>query len=421
MDRLTVPVSEESPLLEVEVSGDLTIKGSDEMEISVKTGLPEQTRLEQSGDRVRLFCPDDCKVLAPRDTRLHIISLGGDGVIKAIEGEIEIESALGDLTLRSVGSTTVKEVNGRLEGKNILGDMRVQKVSGNLVVRDIQGDFFGETIHGNLVLDDVDGDVEANCHGNATLRLDPTPAASYKVKAGGNLTCSLPEDASVELEVRCKGNLLISFPELQVNETRREPYTAILGDGDAKAEFEAAGNVMINSQPSEWQMPEIQFGEEIGAAAESFAEQIARQIEAQMQMLDHQLNAQLAHLQTSLGAAGYSQEQIQRIQERARQASERAAAMAQEKLQRVQERLERKLAQAQRHAERQARAAEARARAAEQAAHRSHRAHYPWSKSVEPTQEPVKEEERLLILKMLQEKKITLEEAELLLSALEGK
>jgi hypothetical protein len=35
--------------------------------------------------------------------------------------------------------------------------------------------------------------------------------------------------------------------------------------------------------------------------------------------------------------------------------------------------------------------------------------------------EPVTEEERLMILRMLEQKKITLEEAEILLSALEGK
>jgi len=35
--------------------------------------------------------------------------------------------------------------------------------------------------------------------------------------------------------------------------------------------------------------------------------------------------------------------------------------------------------------------------------------------------EPVKEEERLMILQMVQEKKITIEEAERLLAALEGR
>jgi hypothetical protein len=47
----------------------------------------------------------------------------------------------------------------------------------------------------------------------------------------------------------------------------------------------------------------------------------------------------------------------------------------------------------------------------------------PWGRSAEPSApapEPVQEEERLLILKMLQEKKISMEEAESLLSALEG-
>jgi hypothetical protein len=421
MDHLTLIASVEDPLLEIRVQGDFSIKGSDDLELVVKTESPEETVLEQNADAIRLSCPDDCKVLVPRQSRLHIISLEGDGIIKAVEGEIQIDKAAGDLTLRSVGSLHVNEVFGRLEGKNIMGNLEARQVKGNLVVRDVQGDFSARTVYGNLVLDDVDGSVEASVHGNATLRMDPTPGAEYFVKASGNLTCSLPEDASAELSIKNASRIMINFPGIQQGMIKA-PYTVTLAEGDAKITFEASGNVTINSQSPDFQMPEIQFGEELGSAAEAFAEQITRQIDAQMQMLDQQLNAQLANLKFSLGTAGMTQEQIERFQERARQASERASERAQEKLQRAQERLERKLAQVQRNAERQARTAEARARAsAERAQHHGHRAHIPWAEPPKPVDEPVQDAERLLILRMLQEKKITMEEAQSLLSALEEK
>ena len=80
-----------------------------------------------------------------------------------------------------------------------------------------------------------------------------------------------------------------------------------------------------------------------------------------------------------------------------------------------------KIEAAMRRAEAKARAAEVRARRGQANVHLGR-----WNWDVSPhgpvqTTAPVSDDERLAVLKMLQEKKITLEEAEKLLAALEGK
>jgi hypothetical protein len=119
-----------------------------------------------------------------------------------------------------------------------------------------------------------------------------------------------------------------------------------------------------------------------------------------------------------LSAAKLSEDQARRIEDRAREASERATARATERIRRAQSRLEQKLAAAQRRIEYKS---QARERA-------SHHGHHAWTFNIPspPTpgvapSEPVSEDERMMILHMLEEKKISMEEAELLLSALEGK
>ena len=161
MERLTLESERNDPLVVVEVQGDLNLKGHDDLEVSVKTGSPEECVLEQTDEGIRLVCPDDCKVVVPRDARLKIVKINGDAGIKAVEGEIEVGEANGTLRLRSVGAINIQTVNGNLEGKNIMGDMEVQNVKGNLVIRDVQGDFSASEVGGNLVLDDVDGGVSA--------------------------------------------------------------------------------------------------------------------------------------------------------------------------------------------------------------------------------------------------------------------
>ena len=98
-------------------------------------------------------------------------------------------------------------------------------------------------------------------------------------------------------------------------------------------------------------------------------------------------------------------------------ASERAHTRAQEKIRRAQAKMERKLEATRRRAERKARAAERAAR------DRRRRAEpVEWTPSPpKKVSEPVSDEERLMILQLLEQGKITTEEAEQLLSALEGK
>jgi len=148
------------------------------------------------------------------------------------------------------------------------------------------------------------------------------------------------------------------------------------------------------------------FGEQI-------AEQVEAQIEAQMEIMNQQLNEQFERLSATISRSELSSEEIERIMEQARIKSEEASLRAQEKMRRAQVILERKLEAAQRKRELRERAASQRGRK-----------RGAWTAGVvtpiSPEIGPVSEEERLMILRMLEQKKITAEEAEQLLSALEG-
>ena len=121
----------------------------------------------------------------------------------------------------------------------------------------------------------------------------------------------------------------------------------------------------------------------------------------------------MENLSTVIGQAGLSQEEMDHIMQRARESSERATARSQAKMRRAQKKLERKLAAAKRKAELRAKAAERRSQSGK---------NFEWPPpSEEPAQGIISDEERLMVLRMLEEKKINLEEAEQLLAVLEGK
>jgi paraquat-inducible protein B len=199
----------------------------------------------------------------------------------------------------------------------------------------------------------------------------------------------------------------------------KAPYSFSLGEEDAHLTLSAGGNLGIGVLPMEWgrQDFDVEIGEDLDSMANAITEQVTQQIAVQMEMLEQQIETQLANLPNLIGTSGLSPEEAERINQRARQASERAAAHAQEKMQHAQERLQRKLESARRRAEMKARAAERVARDRRRRPEAN-----TWSPpQPEPPSQPVSDEERLMVLQMLEQQQITLEQAEQLLAALEGR
>jgi hypothetical protein len=159
---------------------------------------------------------------------------------------------------------------------------------------------------------------------------------------------------------------------------------------------------------------------------------VEAQIGTQMEEITRRMNDQMSRLTETLGKVGMSPDETQRIINQAMQASERETARVQEKMRRAQEKLERKLETTQRRAEQKAQAAERSSwtRSRHTWGHGRHGLKIELSPtpgpttppaSATPAHEPVSEEERLMILRMLEQKKISMEEADRLLAALEGK
>jgi hypothetical protein len=419
MDRRIVETGE-SPIINLNIQGNLSVKGWDERKVIAKCPSPDDLTVDVQDEEVTVTCKCNTSLQVPYRSQLRASHIAGDTTIKALEGGVSLSRISGNLALRSVGSAELGIVQGNLVAKNIDGDLVLDSCQGNASIRDIQGTLMvEEAISGNLTLKEIDGDAKVLSRGNVIVELDPSPESTYEFEAKGNLTCRLSADASVKVNVERGSKVKIKIPEVDLQTPIETPFELLLGDGDAQLTISAFGNVILSSRPPDWDMGEfeVEMGEDFDDMAESLSEQINLQIESQLAMMEEELEHHLDTLSFSLEKTAMSAEKAERIAERAREASERANQRAQEKIQRAQAKMERKLEAARRRAEMKARAAEGAARDRRRRAEPLSRP-VPVSKSVA---EPVSEEERLLILQMLENGKITTEEAEQLLTALEGK
>ena len=268
------------------------------------------------------------------------------------------------------------------------GNVIVEAVGGDATIRDVEGGVKVSAVGADLYLRDVEGDcVVERAGADLVLSLDFTPGREYRFSAGGDILCRIHPDANVTFDLPADTALQLDV-EVQVTEREDAPdrRTIILGDGSALVHIVAASRLRLVGEEEDYMV--------------SFGVQLEDELEARLSHLEAKLDQQLEGLDERIQATTIRfASQAERVAERAQREALRAA----ERVRRTMEQWDAKPKRA-RKAKRVGFTLEG----------LDTRAAPP------PRRDPVTEQERLMILKMVQEGKITIEEAERLLAALEG-
>ncbi len=255
-----------------------------------------------------------------------------------------------------------------------------------------------EQVGSDLYVRNVHGAVNVNAGADVALYLEPLPGQTYDVTAGDDLILRLAPEANVKLHLTAGSpdSIHVDFPGVEVPEDCRGCEVVIGSTAENMPEMllTAGDDLLVTSQADSWDSA-ADFGVGMRDGGEwnippfelpdDFSERINRRVQAAMDRAQSHLEA---------------------ANRRAEFAGHRASI---------------KIDAAMRRAEAKARAAEVRARRGQA---KINVGRWNWDVTPHAPPEPaapVSDDERLTVLKMLQEKKITIEEAEKLLAALEGK
>ena len=354
-----------TPRIKIEaIDGDLSVVGWDGEDILIKTDEDELT-LQQNGDAVSFSCTDDVSLRIPRDASLFIERIGGDMALRGVMGNVEIKEISNDLSMRDVNSVAVDTISADFSLRGAKGDLYVKSVGGDVSVRDVEGNVTFESVADDMALRGARGNVKVNVGEDVVVYLEPKADGAYTITAGDDILLVLKPNANVTLSMN-GDEIEVDWPGIENQEDVTE-RVLVLGDGSAKISLKAGGDIRVTNDAEAGNSAE-DFGNFAGMNFDwsGFGERISRQVE---------------------------------------QATARAAKRAEEAARRVE-----------RHAKRHAGRWGGNVKAGRWNWETGPKGPTPPS----PPSEPVAEEERMAVLKMLAEKKITAEQAEQLLSALEG-
>lgn len=382
------------------VSGNLTVKGWSRGELQATSTEESTLEITTNQDGISLACDQDCYVRLPEGADLQIISAEGSAKVIACHGEIRALRVSGNLHLKRVGPATIERLAGNLSAHDLDDDLQIGYVAGNAQLSHINGAVhFEQPLGGNLLLQDVLGDVSGAVQGNASLSLDPQIGQKIELTAEGHLHCQLPPQADALIEIQRAARVSVTLPEITAQEKHNGSQTIQLGEGAAYLTFSVGGNLTL-STPLDKESKADAFIFDFHLPV-NFTQDLSQQINQHISRLEQQFESQISQISQALETAQISSERAAEIEARVRR-----------KMEKAKERLARRLAQAERRAEERA-WREQRRKRPPRATRRSTR-QTPSAKKT-----PSKEELRL-ILEMLRDEKITLEEANQLIKALQG-
>ncbi|HNB54262.1 MAG TPA: hypothetical protein PK530_20115 [Anaerolineales bacterium] len=433
MDELIIETGPR-PQISVTSQGKLYIKGWERTEIRASASGKDKLSIWQDGDNVNVQSLSHCEMRVPYEASVTIQSANGETILKAVTGNITVHQASAGLTLNDVGPVLVDDVSRDLNAQEVHGDLIIHHANRFVNASFIKGNFSADSIAAHLTLKKVEGNISASVLGNATLGLEPKPGQTCTVEAHGVLTCHLSPQANATVELSGPGPLVTQLGGK--TETARQHHTLTLGDGSAQIFLTGYGPVTVLEGETGKPAAGFTFDfEDMELEMDTLSQQISRQVTEQLEMQMGLLDAQMEAL---LNSGNLSEEKAARIRAR----TDEKISRAQEKIARAQERAAEKIEQARRKSEsgkpRSGKdftyggmdAAREGVRTGMSAAREGVRIGLTAAResissvlgsSKAAPADPVSDEERMMILNMLAEKKISIQEAESLLAALEGR
>jgi hypothetical protein len=361
----TISAGRTPKILIEKIGGDLSLVGWDGDDILLK-GDDDEMQFSQDGEQVKVSCDDDLSLRLPKSASVIIQYIEGDASIRGVMGSIELKTIAGDLSIRDVDMVSIDTIESDFSLRNARGNLFVKSAHSDVSIRDVDGNVTLESVADDLAIRDVRGNINANVAEDVVLYLNPQAGNTYSITAGDDILLVMPPKANAtltlnadEIDIEWKGVL---------NDEDATSRVVTLGDGSAIVTLNAGGNIRVTNQSDAGESAE-DFGNFAGIGMDwsGFGERISRQVE---------------------------------------QATQRA----QRKVDEAARRIEQKTREAERRVGRNKVGLEV--------------GRWSWDLSQKGVPMPPKaqasDEERMTILKMLQDKKITAEEAEKLLASLEG-
>lgn len=226
-----------------------------------------QVRVAQDADTVNVSADDDFKAYIPDGVTVRIQQIDGrlsanelsllvvdeaadDVKVSDLRKGLILGTVNGDLEAKKTGEIVAQLINGDVSVKEVSGDIRITTVNDNFSVRNCSGKIEVSQIYGDAFINQITGVVKLDSVAGDAILQGPLPAEKHHIIAAGDVIIYWPRNRNVQFLVTHKGDLIndMRLP----NETKIPgEFQATIGDDSCRLIIEAEGNVYLRPERTE--------------------------------------------------------------------------------------------------------------------------------------------------------------------------
>lgn len=179
-------ITKDFPLVHVKAYDSVQIFGIDEKEVRCDIKSAQLATLVEEDGEVFVTANDSCDLHIPSSASLEIEKVMGSAKITGIKSKIDVTKVFGNLVLFDIDTADVEKVGGNFSVRKAGGSVQVEKVAGNLTVEDVDT-FICEKVGGNCRVKNVLGRLDIQKAGGKFLGQSIADLASG-TKIGGSFS-----------------------------------------------------------------------------------------------------------------------------------------------------------------------------------------------------------------------------------------
>ncbi len=241
---MTIPVKENAKI-EIKASADLSIQGVQVGYLSAVVQSGDCLKISEEHDRMIIRATDDCRLLIPETSQVMVEKVGGDLLISGICTRMIIGKVAGDLALEQTDSASIEMVGGDFAFKDISGTLEIARVGGDLEGEKVAG-LTSRAVGGDANLVNCDGVLDLIAGGDVALSSLKEDMPQMNIRAGGDIKLVVSPAAKAQLEIRSGGEEIRVHACGQEGEWEEEELTLPLGDGGSVIKLEAGDEVDVS-------------------------------------------------------------------------------------------------------------------------------------------------------------------------------
>ncbi len=399
MKQISMPVKADSKV-NIKTSEDLSLEGGEQSIMTAVVRHSDSLKFSESGDRVEIKATSDLRMQLPALQSVTVEKVGADAHIAGLSQRLIIGKVGGDLALNDLTGASVEMVGGDISLQRTGGAVEIARVGGDLIGNVVES-VFSRAVGGDIFLQGVSGSLNLVAGGDVDVELVTSDLSEITITTGGDVRIRVTAACNAQLELQSRGSSIQLDACGQQGEWDQEQISIPLGEGGNKVRVTAGGDIFI----SDHNVIVGDFKSRFDRAFENW-EDFGLDLEKQIR---DSVEAATSGIQwATLGAVSASDKARLKVEKAMRKLDEKGIRIDTDGI----------------HVENSGKGGK-RVNVTGTGIHVGEKGKvvgftYPGEPSAgTKTGNRATDEERIMVLKMLQDKKITLEEAEKLLSALE--